>query len=645
MSLDDIEVTADVDIVVVKTMDVDVVVDDSEDVIVVASGNIGPQGPDGPEGPEGPEGPQGPQGLVGAQGPPGTGATFDVDAKGDLIVASADNAVDNLPVGSNGQVLQADSAQPLGVKWAAAPGGALLLDDLTDVKVTDPNVPNDEDVLSWDIGPGLWLPKPAVLDTDFHAKGDVIVGTEADHNDRLPVGANGDVLTVDLAQTLGLKWAPGVLSTIDAKGDLLVGSANDALDNLTVGLDGQILQADSSQILGVKWVNVPDAPGSKFLVGAGAPSAGTGSVGDLYVNSLTRIVYLKQVLGAASVAYRSQSGYRAFPNTTSHVVPMPSGVVAGDVLIMVGYMQSVGTTPTTPTGWTARSAFETGGVGFFLFTKIATGAEGASVTVSTPASSYSTIGIIAYSGSAGIDAFADYGVFQPSAIVQVPGITTTISNCTLVGAIVSGDSGATVAFTPSAGWTYRLDFHSNQTNSRVASMEKVATALGLQPGGSMSTFGPEGSNIAWGWTVAIKPTSSATAWVVVGAIPPNIEKVIQLKVFDDVTNILTGDGRLIFCVPSSLNGYNLVDAQAYVTSVSSSGLPTVQLRNINNGNSDMLSTRMTIDTTEFTSYTAATPRVINLAKDDVSTGQLIAIDVDVAGTGAKGLGVNLTFGP
>jgi hypothetical protein len=57
----------------------------------------------------------------------------------------------------------------------------------------------------------------------------------------------------------------------------------------------------------------------------------------------------------------------------------------------------------------------------------------------------------------------------------------------------------------------------------------------------------------------------------------------------------------------------------------------------------MLSTRITIDVSAFTSYTAAAPPVIDGANDDVATGDIIRIDVDVAGTGAKGLIVILTF--
>jgi hypothetical protein len=42
-----------------------------------------------------------------------------VDAKGDLIVASADDAVARLGVGSNGQVLTANSSATYGVEWSA----------------------------------------------------------------------------------------------------------------------------------------------------------------------------------------------------------------------------------------------------------------------------------------------------------------------------------------------------------------------------------------------------------------------------------------------------------------------------------------------------------------------------------------------
>lgn len=50
-----------------------------------------------------------------------------VDAKGDLIVATAADTVSRLAVGSNDQVLTADSTTATGVKWATASAGSMTL--------------------------------------------------------------------------------------------------------------------------------------------------------------------------------------------------------------------------------------------------------------------------------------------------------------------------------------------------------------------------------------------------------------------------------------------------------------------------------------------------------------------------------------
>jgi hypothetical protein len=102
----------------------------------------------------------------------GPGADAIWDAKGDLLAASAADTAARLPVGSNNQVLTADSAQTLGVKWATPSSFTETL------PVT-------------------------ILDT----KGDLIAATSADTAAKLPAGSNGQVLTADSAQTTGLKWA------------------------------------------------------------------------------------------------------------------------------------------------------------------------------------------------------------------------------------------------------------------------------------------------------------------------------------------------------------------------------------------------------------------------------------------------------
>lgn len=49
-----------------------------------------------------------------------------LDAKGDLIAATAADTASRLAVGTNGQVLTADSTESTGLKWAAASGGDLI---------------------------------------------------------------------------------------------------------------------------------------------------------------------------------------------------------------------------------------------------------------------------------------------------------------------------------------------------------------------------------------------------------------------------------------------------------------------------------------------------------------------------------------
>lgn len=121
------------------------------------------------------------------------------------------------------------------------------------------------------------------------------------------------------------------------------------------------------------------------------------------------------------------------------------------------------------------------------------------------------------------------------------------------------------------------------------------------------------------------------------------QRVMEVIVTDPNGAVLTtGDGKANIFIPAALNGMNLVLAHAAVTTVSSSGLPTIQIANVTDA-VDMLSTRITIDASEKTSHTAATPSVIDTSKDDVTTGDELRIDVDVAGTGTKGLVIILTF--
>jgi hypothetical protein len=123
------------------------------------------------------------------------------------------------------------------------------------------------------------------------------------------------------------------------------------------------------------------------------------------------------------------------------------------------------------------------------------------------------------------------------------------------------------------------------------------------------------------------------------------KRVVSMLVFSDADDMATGDGAgdLFWRVPSVLNGYNLVAVAASVKTAGTTGTADIQVINVTDG-VDMLSTKITIDSGETDSSTAATPAVINTSNDDVATGDSIRFDVDsVHTTPAKGLLIEMIF--
>ena len=120
-------------------------------------------------------------------------------------------------------------------------------------------------------------------------------------------------------------------------------------------------------------------------------------------------------------------------------------------------------------------------------------------------------------------------------------------------------------------------------------------------------------------------------------------KSASMVAFDFTTDTAVGDGAGYFRVPSSMNGMNLVAISATVITAGTTGTTDVQIANITQA-ADMLSTKLTVDSGETDSSTAATPAVIDAANDDVATADLLRVDVDaVSTTAAKGLIINLEF--
>lgn len=106
---------------------------------------------------------------------------------------------------------------------------------------------------------------------------------------------------------------------------------------------------------------------------------------------------------------------------------------------------------------------------------------------------------------------------------------------------------------------------------------------------------------------------------------------IGIACSDEVTNLTTGAAKVTFRMPYAMT---LTAVRASLTTASSSGVVEVD---VNEGGVSIFSTRLTIDANERTSTTAATAAVISdtALADDAE----ITIDIDAAGTGARGLKV------
>ena len=113
------------------------------------------------------------------------------------------------------------------------------------------------------------------------------------------------------------------------------------------------------------------------------------------------------------------------------------------------------------------------------------------------------------------------------------------------------------------------------------------------------------------------------------------EAVVQMVVFDFGSDVATGDGKL--------NGMNLVRVHAEVITAGTTGTTDIQIANATQS-ADILSTKLTIDSGETGSDSAASAAVINTAEDDMQTNDVLRVDVDAVSTTApKGLIVTLTF--
>jgi hypothetical protein len=115
----------------------------------------------------------------------------------------------------------------------------------------------------------------------------------------------------------------------------------------------------------------------------------------------------------------------------------------------------------------------------------------------------------------------------------------------------------------------------------------------------------------------------------------NNTESIQIACSDETTALTTGTAKVTFRMPYA---FTLTDVRASVTTAPTGATLTVD---INESGSTILSTKLTIDASEKTSTTAATPAVISDAAlaDDAE----ITIDIDQIGSTIAGAGLKVTL--
>lgn len=225
----------------------------------------------------------------------------------------------------------------------------------------------------------------------------------------------------------------------------------------------------------------------------------------------------------------------------------------------------------------------------------------------------------------------------------------TLANLTSIQGrtVTLADAGADAIF----GWDDSANAYENLTAAEVRTVINVEDGADVTDATNVTAAGAlmdsevtdlvfvkalsdaDASTLNTGTSTSAVPTADSLAGSYAGT------KSLSVQIYDGTTDVATGDGKAYITIPESLNGMNLVRAQATVVTAGTTNATTVMIHNKTDA-ADMLSGAISIAS----AGTVGTVGTINGSADDVATNDVLRIDVDsVSTTAPKGLMVVLEF--
>ena len=470
----------------------------------------------------------------------------------------------------------------------------------------------------------------AVMKTLADAKGDLFAATAADTVTRLPIGAtNGHVLTVDSAETTGMKWA------VSSGGDV-VGPAS-STDNAFARFDsttGKLLQNSTAtlddvglaSVDGVQFSATPtstvgqakavwDTTNSCLSIGLNASVnalVGTDSHVQVYNDSASTMTVRQVVRQSGSSGTRLKVAL-ALADTDANsansigVVAQTIASNAQGFIQTAGLLQGVNTNDFNEGDTLWLSAVTAG-----LITNVKPTAPNHGVRIGY---------CIKKAGAgAGIILIDILNGFELDELHDVK-ITTPIA-----------DNSFLTYDTTTSTWVNSTDVPATQLTGTIDNARLPATITGLTSVTS-TTFvgaltGTASGNLVAGGALGTPSSGNASNLT-------NLPATIQLACSDETTALTAGTAKVTFRMPYAMT---LTAVRASVTTAPTGSTLVVD---INEGGTSILSTKLSIDATEKTSTTAATAAVISdsALADDAE----ITIDIDQIGGTIAGAGLKVTL--